>query len=341
MLTDIFAKRYSKVFLWQTFTEVERRLLVQSVQIVVELMPYPSDPKKASEATRSFWLNLDTAISRELGMLNLSPRFASNGYEWSPLMICQNWAYGSIGAEDPDEYMKQRLSLVELGLRNFGQNVAAENATLEKRIQDCLAEKVYGGTRIRMPADSANWMKVENRKLNDRFSAAVDELNARFREARARLHFHNGFIQLTDDDLHIAQIEEPFWKLVIDKKWENVDHDMKEAIDLYGNGGRDPAWYAARALESAIKIISNTNGWTRGTEKGAAHYVDNLVSKGNGRFLDVWEGDVLRDFFAKVRNPFGHGPGEEPMPSLTPEQTIWAIRTCMAWVTSLVTRMKT
>jgi len=97
--------------------------------------------------------------------------------------------------------------------------------------------------------------------------------------------------------------------------------------------------FAAKALESAIKIVSDTKGWTRGTESGASHYVDNLVSKANGRFLSTWEGDMLKDYFRKVRNSLGHGPGSEPMPILSIPQTDWAIETAMSWVRTVVRRM--
>lgn len=64
------------------------------------------------------------------------------------------------------------------------------------------------------------------------------------------------------------QVETPFWSTVSDKTWMNVDTDMKEALDLRDSDGPDPAFYAARALESTVKIISDRKGWTTGKEKG-------------------------------------------------------------------------
>jgi len=63
------------------------------------------------------------------------------------------------------------------------------------------------------------------------------------------------------------------------------------------------------------------------------------MSKANGSYLAVWEGDMLKDYFRMVRNPVGHGPGSEPMPELTLAQTDWAIETAMSWVRTLVRRM--
>ena len=114
---------------------------------------------------------------------------------------------------------------------------------------------------------------------------------------------------------------------------------MKEALDRRDSNDKDPSIFAAKALESAIKIVSDTKGWSRRTEKGAAQYIDNLVSKANGSYLSVWEGEMLKDYFRKVRNPVGHGPGAEPMPELTLIQTDWAIEMAMSWIRTVVRRM--
>ena len=94
--------------------------------------------------------------------------------------------------------------------------------------------------------------------------------------------------------------------------------------------------YAARSLESTIKIISDEKKLTRGNENGAPNYIDNLMG---AKLLEVWEMDALKHFFSKVRNPFGHGPGAAPMPSLTDHQTNWAIENSMIWIKSLIRRM--
>jgi hypothetical protein len=189
---------------------------------------------------------------------------------------------------------------------------------------------------LRIPGNSADGVRAANASLNAKFQEAVNELNARFREASCQLHYHNGFIQISEDQTIAQEIETPFWKLVAEPKWQNVDHDMKEAIDLRDTGGRDPAFYAARSLESTIKIVSGEKGLTKGTEKGASNYIDNLM---RAKLIEVWEMEALKHFFAKVRNPFGHGPGAAPMLSLTDHQTNWAIENSMIWIKSLIRRM--
>jgi hypothetical protein len=168
------------------------------------------------------------------------------------------------------------------------------------------------------------------------FLGMVEELNARFRQAATSLNYHNGFIQRSSDALATEMIERPFWALVADPKWKNVDMDMKEAFDRRDSGDRDPAFPAARALESTVKIISDEKGWTHGNERGAHNYVDNLT---RAEFILNWEAEGIKLFFSKVRNPLGHGPGKDEMPALTSHQTNWAIETCIVWINSLIRRM--
>jgi hypothetical protein len=192
---------------------------------------------------------------------------------------------------------------------------------------------------MRLPGSRADGLRVFNESLNGSFRASVDEINERFQRAGPQLNYHNGFIQVATDKLVEDQIERAFWEVVADPVWKNVDIDMKEALDRRDRNDRDPAFYAARALESTIKIISDQKGWTHGGEKGAHSYIDNLGSKKNGSFIQDWEREALKSFFTAVRNPFGHGPGSAEMPQLTLEQTNWAIETCMSWIKGLVQRM--
>lgn len=182
-------------------------------------------------------------------------------------------------------------------------------------------------------------MRAHNSTLNEDFRNAALELNTRFRHAGVNLNYHNSFIQVAEDALIEHQVETPFWALVSSPKWQNVDTDMKEAIDRRDSNQRDPAFYAARALESAIKIISSEKGWTNGGERGAHSFIDNLAGQRSGGFISRWEQSALKGFFSDVRNELGHGPGNEPMPELSRQQTSWAIELCMAWIKSLILRM--
>lgn len=355
MLTDIFAARYADVPMWNEFREQERRLLVQAFHIVKDhLFPFYTQDGKERDGAKATWTSMHDRLKVELGLKELS----SQGYwgkrpvygggeqsVWQPismLFVCEGFVCAPYNAQVPaDTFIKERLSFIEIAFRDRENELAKLNAELPAKIVKAGLDAKLSPPRgqIRVPGDPVEGIKAWNRIQNETFRGYVDELNERFRQAGARINYHNGFIQISDDEQIESQIETPFWTLLKDPKWVNVDTDMKESIDLRDTGGRDPAFYAARALESAIKIISGEKGWTRGDEKGAAGFINNLVSQKNGRFISAWEGDALKAFFSDVRNELGHGPGGEPMPELTAQQTDWAIEFCMSWIKSLIKRM--
>ncbi len=351
MLADIFASRYAGVSLWQSVTENERRTLMQAFLILSEqVCPFYVDGNPTEES-ESFWKSIHSQMARELGLTSLSPlayayQTVHSGKQHTKsgvypiISVCENWFKQAIDNNSTaDIYIKDRLSFVEIGFRKKESEISLDNASLEDRAADArFKSSIRPRTGITLPGDPASWLYSKNKKLNENFRAAVDELNERLRRAKFGIHYHNGFFQLSSDSILQKTIEEPFWTLVSDPKWKNVDTDMKEALDLRDSGGRDPAFYAARALESTIKIISDSKGWSHGGEKGAHNYIDNLSSKKNA-FIEPWEAEALKSFFTNVRNPIGHGPGQAPMPTLSNEQTNWAIENCMTWTKSLVHRL--
>lgn len=233
-----------------------------------------------------------------------------------------------------DYYIKDRLSLIELGFR-------LQQEEVERLIQDDLERAQnprFKSNSILVPGDPLVGLKARENWRRSIFRSQVEELNARFEQAGYPLNYHNGFIQISSDALLKQQVETPFWSIVSGPMWKNVDLDMKEALDRRDNGSRDSAFFAARALESTIKIISDVKGWTQGGEKGASSYIDNLAAKSRA-FIAPWEGTQMRGFFKDVRNPLGHGAGLETMPSLTRQQTEWAIEFCMIWIKSLISRL--
>jgi hypothetical protein len=310
-----------------------------------EVCPYYADGKE-NDNGKNFWMRIHDLLARELGLKELSPEywgFYNKQNQWqsgrySKVLMCETWMLqpfdGNISA---DRFIKERVSLVEIGFRQHEIFVAGLNAELPQNIT--AAERFdqrFQRKGLQVPGTMADGVRAANAGLNAKFQMEVNELNARFRQADCRLHYHNGFIQISEDQTVAHEIETPFWRLLAQPKWHNVDHDMKEAIDLRDTSGRDPAFYAARSLESTIKIISDEKALTTGKEKGAHNYIDNLMG---AKLLEVWEMEALKHFFTKVRNPFGHGPGAAPMPSLTDHQTNWAIENSMIWIKSLIRRM--
>ncbi len=349
MLTDIFAYRYSTVKLWNAVGEPERRLLVQVYRILSEqICPYWVAGKETARS-KAFWTDIHSRLSMELGLKSLSPLAYSyqstwNGKPhtvtgtWTINTVCENWMLKAFDdAVSADRFIKERLSLVEIGFRKRDEEIATATANLPAAIE-AAKNPAFGSSTLRVPGDRGTGLRAANATLNAQFRDAVNELNTRFRQAGCDLNYHNGFIQRAADALFMQQVEKPFWALVADPKWKNVDTDMKEALDRRDSSARDPAFYAARAIESTLKIVSDEKGWTHGGEKGAHNYIDNLASK-RAAFLADWESDAMKGFFTKVRNPLGHGPGSDAMPHLTQQQTDWAIETCMVWIKSIIRRL--
>lgn len=352
MLTDIFAYRYLKYPIWTAYTEEVRRLLNQTIALAKEVIPYYDSDGKKNEDNAAKWKSIHDRLARELGVTELSRRYysyaqkntsgqdfpVSGFFSWDH--VCEKFV---IEPPQPtgnvDRFIKERISFIELVMRLREEEMAQINARLPTNLLGArlLDIKPRGGMRI--PGSAVEGAKAWNAALNATFDGQVAELNERLRRSDSPLSYHNGFIQVSIDQTIEKYVAKPFWALVADPLWANVDIDMKEALDRRDSNDKDPAIFAAKALESAIKIVSDTKGWTRGTENGASAYIDNLVSKNNGSLIAPWEGDMLRDYFRKVRNTLGHGPGSEPMPSLAPPQTDWAIETAMSWIRSLIRRV--
>lgn len=238
-----------------------------------------------------------------------------------------------------DTVIKWRLSWLELILR-YTECALVEELHQLQAVPKSDPSHVYRYEWAGRESRSGHEIAMDDleRKSNV-VQNAISEMNKRLRMAGVPLHYHSGIFQIAEDEQIESHITTPFWSITSDKKWVNVDGDMKEAKDRLDTGKQDAALYATMALESTIKIISDEKGWTRNTEKGAADYINNLVSKTNGRFIEVWEADALKFVFSALRNPHGHGPGNAPQPSLSVSQTEWVIENCMSWIKSLIRRL--
>jgi len=313
MITDLFFKRYSDqpLLLSANVPASYQRVFTQAAQI------FFNEVAMALDLDQQFFQRAHDALARELGTGRLG---MGEYHEICGAFLGERYNLWNNSHGTPDTFLKLRLSLIELLFRQAQELVRASPSSAPRGVTliPRVARKVAPDSR-------------------DTFKRAVEELNSRFREALMPLEYNNGLIQFVQDHLTQQQTAAPFWDLLQDPKWANVDIDIKEAIYRRDTNGRDAALYAAKALESTLKIISDENGWTTGKEKGAANYIDNLVSKANGNYIADWEAEMLRSMFGKIRNPHGHGPGASPPPSLTQKQT-WVIESCMSWIKSLTGR---
>jgi hypothetical protein len=357
MLTDIFARRYEKRPIFTSVDQRELKLLVQAFRIVNEqLLPYYDWQKKVDERSKATWTSLHNRLSMELGIKELSPTYYSYQGEWMGKphtysgfyemnQVCEAYVTKAYSNQwDPDVFMKNRLSFVELAFRERESQIMLINShlpgdLLKAKTNDAKPPRSGSLRAPGIPLSNVERVQKQNDHVNAVFNTHVHELNTRFEQAGTPLNYHNGYIQITTDALVEFQIAQPFWALVKEAKWANVSTDMAESLDRRDTGGRDPAFYAAKSLESTIKIISEERKWITGNEKGVSDYLNHLEAKANGPFIAPWERQLMQKFFSDVRNDFGHGPGSAPMPNLSVQQTDFAIEFCMSWIKSLIKRL--
>lgn len=341
MLTDIFADRYEGATIPYTNLQHVKRFMMQaSLMITNQLFPLYEDDEENCENS-ALLSKVHRDICMELGFQHLTAQKLL-----TKQLSIREQTVNFLGAisdadEDLDRRIRERLSFVELAFREYETHIKKHNEKLESR-----RIKISGDEKLAKLANKFNLPELKEdlltstiRSNTENLHRNLHELGERFKKAGLPLIYSAGYIQFSDDSLVEDSIKEPFWKATSDPKWASVEHDMHVAIDLRDTGRTGAAASAAKALESTIKIIAKEKGWDRGNEKGAAQYIDNLVSEKNGRFIEVWEANVLKSFFAEVRNRLQHGAGSEPVTILSKQQDDWAIETCMSWIKSLVNRV--
>jgi hypothetical protein len=353
VITDIFARRYAKITLRTQYFEEDRRFMNQAAAMVMDPLWLGRSSDSPSETTEKCIKEVHDIIALEVGRDFLSDRwwFQTGSFNGNPYRTPHQNSYAAISKTyltkmpadftQGDAWVKERLSFIEIAFQRRQAQVQEANRNLAADLAKAQSSDDLQqlGRALNIPGLQVDGIKAKNTHINNAFAELVHDLNERLRLALYNLSFHNGLIQLVGDEQINNEVAKPFWGLVASEPWRNVDLQIKEAIDRRDNGDRTAAFHAVMALESCIKIISNLKGWTTGRERGAANYVNNLVSQDNGRFIEVWEGDLLTKMFSDVRNPFAHGPGQEPMALLSKEQTAWAIDTAMVWIKSLIRRM--
>ena len=308
--------------------------------------------EKESETVETALKGVHDVLALELGREFLSDRWWFRKYTFQGneqqqahkntyATICKNFLVQiPQDLSQGDQWIKDRLSLVELAFRKRGLEIHDANQNLPIAIQKAEAMPLISSPgRLVVPGHRGDAVKVHNARINATFKELVSDLNDRLRLALYPLNYHNGFIQMSGDAGTEKQVAAPFWTAVGGTEWENVDRQMKEAIDRRDQADRTAAFHAVCALESAIKIICGQKGWTTGKEKGASDYINHLNSKTHGRFIEPWEAEMLKMMFGEARNPFAHGPGQEPMPMMSAAQTDWVIDTAMSWTRNLIRRL--
>ncbi len=349
MITDVFVRRYPNLDIIHHVDDRTRTFLFQAFHMIVTDLWIDAAQNIRDDGRGKALKDAYDKLAFELGKTELVPHYRKTGIPGQSIVfkgweaIYTEFRLKPHGPYDsPNKWLAERISLVERVIAAFDEFRKEFNNTFEYKLYIAeINDKRNSKERIfSLPEQEASALRVDKAWIDNRLEHLVVELNQRFQIARFPLEYHNGIIQEVHDPLVSARIGKPFWSIVSDEKWANVDTDMKNALNSRDAKIRDAHFPALKALESVIKIISDDTNRTVGKENGAAAYIDNLVREVDGvRFVTVWEKDALVSLFSKVRNPYGHGAGSKPMPELSSVQTDWAINEAMNWIVSLVKRI--
>ena len=273
----------------------------------------------------------------ELGIRTLDkPEYKNFAGGFDAHRIFQNYIF------DETIDFKQKISLLEIIFRKSEDHLMKEIRYIEDNIP------IYKEKSQQLKALSrdkkVNYYNIDEEKLKKAekqlsckkkaLDAIRQEINYRLKKHKVPLTYHNGFFHKDTAPLIEDRLIAPLWQLLSDVKYKNVETELLDAFNLYEKRGRDPALYAAKALESMIKITCKEQQISKGTETTANHYVITLY---NHRIIIDHEKEELTSMF-RIRNSHAHGSGDEIIPQLTMEQELRFLHSCMIWIYTLSKR---
>ncbi|MVA27060.1 hypothetical protein V6582_14865 [Agrobacterium vitis] len=240
MITDIFARRYAKIQLRSQYFKEDQVLCNQLWKMMsCGLLWNGWKTAEITDVAEAAFRTIHDNLALELGVEYLSPLWVGGGPNSRPFKnsyatVCKNFL---INCPDDfsrgDVWMKERLSLAELAFALRGRQIAEANANLQadiERAQDLYNSPLFKG--LGLPGDSGHSVLAINKRNNESFEELIEDLNQRLKLASYSLTYHNGLLQLLDDQTTGSQIEEPFWPLVGKAPWLNVDRQMDTSKNL-------------------------------------------------------------------------------------------------------------
>ena len=345
MIEDIFEKRYDKFnfkgensFFVQLFNLYDSPELGIKKILLEKIEDYPYSTY-ADEHIRIISQSMKK-LCNELGLENLNKsEYKEPSYGYEDYRVFKNFIY------DESVNLLSKLSLFEIIFRDTEKHLlneicfAKDNIPKYKEQLKEIEEKILK-ENIRYHNEGREKLEKILPLLEEKEKILIemkDVINQRLGLSNIGLSYRNGFFQFESDEILEEKIEKPFWNLLANPKYKNVETDILEALNRYDKSDRDSAFYAAKALESMIKIVCEEKKLVTGRERGAGDFISHLNSKGNGKILLNEEKEELVSMF-RIRNTYGHGPGSNSMPNLTSTQEYRYIRSAMVWIYSLSER---
>jgi len=231
--------------------------------------------------------------------------------------------YGTNHAHDAYELVKQALcreyGVFELVERPRSDQDSVFNFFLqEESIEHALdvVELCFKVIHFHIDKD---WSYKHNTARKVEPSAAISELNQRFKEHGIGYQFESGEIIRVDSEFLHAEAIKPALMVLQDKSFKGANEEFLKAHEHYRHGRyKECLVDALKAFESTMKTICSLRGWqTRATDT-AKNLIETCLSNGlfpiyfDSQFSSIRS--LLESGIPTVRNKNGgHGQGSSPV----------------------------
>lgn len=244
-------------------------------------------------------------VSREVGKGDLF-RPLGEWCEETYVIGLLHWisSHDRMSKEETEIFLRERLSFVEVFFR-----------VIEDRVRDDLS---------RHPCSN---IYQDNAKALENW---ISELNNRLRKGSIPFQYRDGFLLLSSDKLISEKVEEPFWDIIADPKWNQTMQHMMEAVDQQISNPSAAANEAQLALESVLNEIFGKEGG------GVPAKTSNLLKK---KIISEHEKSMIDEFFSRVRHKSSHAKSaSEPGSPIRRnyEEAEWIIGFCMYTIRRII-----
>lgn len=261
------------------YDDIPNPLRVQIIHIMAEILGGHNEFNESygtGENVRQSYRNIVTILRKELGVFQLPHR--QNKYQ---------------------EHLLDELIEFLLNEENIEYVLGAVELI-------CRAISIF--------ASSYQYRYVNNSEEISK--AAIDEINARFREHGIGFEFDGEIIRIDTELIH-AEAVKPALGLLRDAKFSGAEQEFLNAYSHYRKGSNKEALNdALKAFESTMKSIYDKRKWPYAKGDTASKLIK--VAFDNGLIPTMWEGhfsalrSTLETGVPTARNKLsGHGQGEK------------------------------
>ena len=312
-LNDIFVNRYrseSRLFENSDHERCRRFLRQFRLLAIDDIHDKIRDQISVDSLWTTVYQNIAHEFGEELSIRHDSARDRSFDH-------CIEWLFSEPTGKDVvmittynanfERYMVNGLSLIEMFFR-----------TLEDWVSACIDQ-----------GRCDEFLFVD-------FEDFTNQLNQRLHQAGIPLYYDKGMLRYSKDAIIEKNIEEPFWEVVRDPKWNQANRHMKKAMDIIRYDKTNAVKEAALALESIIKEVYLTRkNISDDKHLKILECIDYLFSE---NVIAEHECKIMKIFFSKSRNPTSHakrasakgGPVE-----WSHDEAVWNVDFCMSTIRRL------